>query len=131
MIHHLTKCSVNNNGENPITRFTYDQFGNLKTETDPNGYTTSYLYGIYDPTHTYVNQITNALGHRTLYHYDLGTGNLLWTEKNGIRTEYVYDEFGRKTKDIIPLDSESQPTKEYIYTFDGTAPEVIKVIDRT
>jgi YD repeat-containing protein len=118
-------------GADPVVRYTYDSFGNLNTETDARGFTTSYLYGLYDPTNTYVNQITNSLGHRRLYNYDLGTGNLLWDEKNGIRTSYKYDSFGRKTKDILTFDSETLPTKEYVYTLDGTAPEIILVKDKT
>jgi len=84
-------------------------------------------YGLRDTTYTYVDRITNALTHRTDYSYDLGTGNLLWEEKENIRKSYAYDEFGRITKEVLPYDNSDMPTKEYTYNFTGTAPEVIKV----
>ncbi len=39
--------------------------------------------------------------------------------------------FGRITKDIDPYDTTDYPTKKYEYFFDGTAPETIKVSQKT
>ncbi len=117
-----------NSGQNPVTTYAYDTYGNLISKTDPNSYTTSYLY---DSTHTYPTKETNALGQETNYLYDLGTGNLLSaTDTNGQKTEYAYDVFGREIREIQPYDSASYPTVAYQYNFDGTAPEEIKVMQR-
>ena len=45
----------------------------------------------------------------------------------GQATINEYDTFGRIIKDINPYDSSNLPTKKYEYTFDGIAPEIIKV----
>jgi len=124
----LTKVSEwNDKGEDSITRFEYDDYGNVIEKIDPLGRETKYLYGLRDTSFTYADRITNALGHRTDYDYDLGTGNLLWEEKENIRRSYAYDVYGRIVKEILPYDSYYMPTKEYAYTFDGDAPEVITV----
>ncbi len=124
----LTKVSEwNSDGEDSITSFEYDSYGNVVKKTDPLGHSTKYTYGLRDLTFTYADRVTNALRHRTDYEYDLGTGNLLWEEKNNIRKNYAYDVFGRITKEVMPYDSFEMPTKEYNYSFDGSSPEVIKV----
>ena len=81
----------NDNGEDPIITYEHDGFGNVIREFDPLGHETKYIYGLRDATFTYPDRITNALGHRTDYLYDLRTGNLLWEEKDNIRTSYYYD----------------------------------------
>ncbi len=121
----------NDKGANPITRFEYDRFGNVIRVTDPLYRETSYTYGLRDTTFTFVDKITNALDHQTDFKYDLGTGNLLWKKQNGIYTYFVYDTFGRLIKEIQPFDSNELPTKSYNYSFDGTAPESIKISQRT
>jgi len=120
-----------NGGTNPIERFTYDQYGNVLAQTDPRGYVTTYRYGLRDTTYTYVDKVTNALDHVTDYKYDLGTGNLQWQVQNGINSSYYYDAFGRIVKEVQPYDSYELPTKSYNYSFDGVAPETIKVSSRT
>ena len=115
-------------GSNPLTRLTYDNYGNLLTETDSNYHTTTYSY---DSTGTYPVNVTNPLGQTFLMEYDLGTGNLLWRrDPNGYQTNFVYDVFGRKTKTIKPYDTETYPTEEIIYDLDGTSPEKITVKNR-
>ena len=52
------------------------------------------------------------------------------TDSNGIETNYTYDVLGRITKEIQPFDSAVYPTKEYVYTIDGTAPERIMVMQK-
>jgi hypothetical protein len=51
--------------------------------------------------------------------------------QNGIRSSIQYDVFGRVVKEIPPYSSLTIPTKSYNYYFDGTAPETIKVSQRT
>ncbi|MFC1715686.1 toxin TcdB middle/N-terminal domain-containing protein [Candidatus Poribacteria bacterium] len=117
----------NDGGEDPITSFEYDDYGNLIEKTNPLGQTTKYLYGLRDTTYTYADRVTNSLGHRTDYQYSLGTGNLLWEERDNIKREYTYDIYGRIETEILPHDSKSIPTKRYAYIFDGASPEIIKI----
>jgi RHS repeat-associated protein len=115
-------------GGNHRTESTYGGNGELLTETDPLGRVTKYRY---DNTKTFVEQVINPLGHPIRFGYDFGTGNLLWQERNGIKTSFEYDKFGRILKEIQPYDASHYPTKNYTYQFDGMAPESIKVSQRT
>ncbi len=127
----LTKIKEwNNLGSDAFKRFEYDSYGNMVKSIDALGYETIYRYGLRDTTFTYPDKITNALNQYVDYRYDLGTGNLLWQEKEGIRTSYSYDVFGRITKEIQPLDDDNLPSKRYEYFMDGAAPEVIKTSQR-
>ncbi|MBI2575831.1 RHS repeat-associated core domain-containing protein [Candidatus Woesearchaeota archaeon] len=120
----------NSHGEDKTTEYEYDSYGNVIVETNALGYKTKYAFGLRDTTFTFADRITNPLGHRTDFEYDLGTGNKLWEEKNNIKTSFVYDVFGRISKEILPYDTSDLPTKEYNYSMDGTAPESIKVSQR-
>jgi len=111
-------------GNNSYVWFDYDDFGNLVSKTDSLGNTYKYRY---DDLNIFVESIINPLGHVITYDYDPGTGNLLYEEKNGVRSSYEYDVFGRVKRDIKPYDSSSLPTREYVYSFDGVAPEKITV----
>ncbi|MBI3334565.1 VCBS repeat-containing protein [Candidatus Pacearchaeota archaeon] len=118
-------------GNNPITNYSHDGFGNVINVTDPRGNLTSYIYGINDSTHTFANRIVNARGQRVEYNYSLGTGALLATvDANGISTTHSYDIFGRKVNEIFIYDNLTYPTVEYTYYFDGTAPEGMAVKKR-
>lgn len=114
-------------GQDPVTSYAYDTYGNMVASTDPLGRTTTYSYGTRDATRTYPDSMTNALGQMTEFAYDLGTGNLLWTRFAGINKTYSYDVFGRVVKEVAPPDTDAAPTKTYAYAFDGAAPESIKV----
>ena len=118
----------NNNGNNSLTHFSYDSFGNVMRQTDSLGNSVSYTY---DGSGPYPVSMVNALGHVTLFGYDVGTGNLLYEEKNGVRTSYIYDIFGRISKEVQPYDNLDFPTKRYNYSFDGVAPEKIVVSLKT
>jgi len=111
-------------GNNSYAWMDYDSYGNLIAKTDSLGNTYKYRY---DDLNIFIEGIVNPLGHVTTYDYDAGTGNLLWSEKNGVRTSYDYDVFGRIVNEIKPYDSSSLPTKSYNYSFDGVAPEKITV----
>ncbi|MBW3002960.1 VCBS repeat-containing protein [Candidatus Woesearchaeota archaeon] len=112
-----------NEGSDPSVRFEHDPFGNIISEINARGYKTSYEY---DSTGTFPERSTNPLGHNVAIEYDKGTGNILTeTDANGYETEYIYDSHGRLVKKILPYDSESSPTIEYTYDFDGSVPENI------
>jgi len=116
---------------NPFMLYEYDSYGNLISETDPNGHITSYVYGISDETNTFLEQEINPEEHSNNYSYDLGTGKITSeTDSNGFVTNYSYDVLGRLIKEILPSDSSSYPTKEYSYDFDGESPERITIYQR-
>jgi RHS repeat-associated protein len=124
-------CIIWNNSDKDYITDTYDSYGNIATETDALDHVTKYEYNRRDSTSTFADVVVNALGQSTGFSYDLGTGNLLWQEKNGIRMSYEYDSFGRISKEVLPYDSQLVPTKTYTYYFDGIAPEYIKVSQKT
>ena len=115
-------------GNNTRESYGYDDYGNLIQKEDPLGNRQLYVYG---EGNTYLQATINALGYVTRYSYDCGTGNLNWQEENGIRTSFDYDTFGRLVLEIRPYDSEALPTKKYIYSFDGEAPETVLIGLRT
>ncbi|MFH1722947.1 MAG: RHS repeat-associated core domain-containing protein [Candidatus Altiarchaeota archaeon] len=113
---------------NPVTEYSHDSYGNVVWMRDPNGQVTSYSYD--SLTRTFPVQIQRPLSHILQYEYDLGTGNLLWDEDpNGYRTSFEYDLFGRKTKEVRPLDSSSSPTLEILY-LDDQFPRGVKTMQR-
>lgn len=68
-------------GQNHRVEYGYGNKGELVEETDAMGRTSKYTY---DSTKTFPVTIVNPLGHPTHFSYDLGTGDLLWQEKNEI-----------------------------------------------
>lgn len=115
-------------GNDTYSYLLYDSFGNLIQKTDNFGNTYKYKY---EKLNIFLDSTINPLGYVTVYNYNAGTGNLNYTEINGIRTYYQYDVFGRILKEIKPYDSEFLPTKAYVYSFDGVAPEKIIVKQKT
>jgi len=111
-------------GANPITGYTYDSYGNMVSLNDPNAHTTTFTYDAV--VHTFPVEAKNALNQATTSTYDYATGNVLSvTDANGIVTEFKYDDFGRKTKDILPYDSLNYPSMITEYQLDGSAPEYV------
>ncbi len=120
-----------NGGSNPITKYSYNAYGNIIEEVDSRGYKTKYNYGIRDSTYTYIDQMINSKNQILNYWYDFGTGNILSeVDSNGYTKNYTYNFIGMINKEILEGDSLVYPTKEYQYTFDGITPEKIKVIER-
>ena len=71
--------------------FTRDLSGNLLTQTDALGATTTYTY---DPTFNKVTSVTDPLGHVSTFAYD-SHGNLLTvTDPSGATTTFAYDPTG-------------------------------------
>lgn len=91
---------------------TYDNFGNVAAVTLHSGETTSYTYDCMGN----VTSTTDALGNITTSTYD-SRGNLLTaTDARGNTAVYTYDEFGRKIKEVTPL--EGGTSGETTYTYD-------------
>ena len=78
-----------------VWRYTYDQFGQVLTATDPNGkVTTTVYYATTDPDlgkRGNVNTISNAVGHITTFTgYDGNGRPLSITDPNGVVTTLTY-----------------------------------------
>jgi RHS repeat-associated protein len=90
---------------------TYDSYGNVLSETDENGSTTSYDI---DPTyHQYVVRTTNALGQFSTAVWD-PTCNVRTqtTDVNGLITDTVYDNLCRLTNTNLPAGAFEQ--RQYV-----------------
>jgi RHS repeat-associated protein len=81
-------------GDDAVTRSSYDAFGNRLTMTEPNGNTTSYLY---DALNRQV-KVTNAAGDMTLRTYDPVSNVKTVTKPNGNVTTNTYDALDRLTQ---------------------------------
>lgn len=102
----------------PTIYYTYDPYGNLETQTDPNGNLPTFI--TYDPTFTFPATITNPKGHVTrVPDYDYRFGKPLQREdSNGKITSYTYDGFGRPSVIVGP--APDFPTITYTYANFGT-----------
>jgi RHS repeat-associated protein len=118
----LTKNFWFNQGaSDPTITYTYDQYGNLSTQTDPNGNSPTTI--TYDSTQTFPQLVTDPAGHRTqtAYNYLFSKPISKTDVDNNIVTAYTYDLFGRIAKVVdYPNDSPSYPTKTYSYNNYGT-----------
>ncbi len=115
---------------NPITQYSYDVYGNLKTTTDAKNNVTQIFYD--SAYQLFPIKTVNALTHQLLSEYygvdgvplNDGLGfRGLWgqlkstTDPNNQKGKKVYDAFGRVVKTISPLDSITFPTTFTQYTF--------------
>jgi YD repeat-containing protein len=98
------QCFPNCLNPTPTTAFTYDDTGQVLTQTDPNENLTHYAYADSfatgtppGPTDGYLTQITypstNGISHiqTYTYHYDDGT-MASSTDQNGLTTSYAFDD---------------------------------------
>ena len=107
----VRKSRMNGNDEYADS-YTYDNFGNVTAVTLHSGETTSYTYDCMGN----VTSTTDALGNITTSTYD-SRGNLLTaTDARGNTAVYTYDIYGRKIKEVTPLEGET--SGETIYTYD-------------
>jgi YD repeat-containing protein len=128
------QVTVSTSGQEPrITKFTYDDHGNLKTKEDPNGLITQLSYdehffplakkftGVQDATDHLIAAArpADAPGEITVkYHFNHLTGLKKWEEDGlGRRTEYTYDKLSRVIRATLPKDDTdpSNPYREYIF----------------
>ena len=110
----LSKTDWLDGGVNPVTRFTYNSYGNQSTTTDPKNNVTTTSY---DSTYTYPTTVTNQyFGFSSSKIYDPRYGKpLTETDINGNTTTYQYDVFGRPAKVINPYDNTSTEGTQSIY----------------
>ncbi|EGU56402.1 hypothetical protein VINI7043_21071 [Vibrio nigripulchritudo ATCC 27043] len=90
-------------GRNLITRYDYDDFGNITSQSvsgsDLDLRTTS---TVYDSNQLYIDKVTNAKGHVTDYTYDASGRLIEEIAPNGRKVTYQYDSFGRLIKETHP-----------------------------
>ncbi len=116
-------------GAGPVTRYEYDSYGNRTKTTDPEGRVTTVEYDTMSNTYPY--KITNALNQVTTKIYNHANGEIEQNlDPNGYTTNYEFDVFNRKIKEIKPYDSSALPTTSTQYLIDGTAPEFVIVSKR-
>ncbi len=99
----------------PETTATYDNYGNIKSVTDPNG-NTSYTY--YDnATHTFPIKSVNSLNHTTTINdFNPGTGQpKKATDPNGLESHFEYDDFHRVTETRTEKSGELLGKTKYTY----------------
>ncbi|MGB9748079.1 MAG: RHS repeat domain-containing protein, partial [Bacteroidales bacterium] len=94
------------------TEYTYDVFGNVKTNarSAPNypSLEARSLTIDYDAKGRFPVKYTNALGHVMQYSYDPATGSVLVaTDQNNLSTITLYDGLGRIVKTVAPTGIES------------------------
>jgi len=116
----LTAASV---GTPRVSSFTYNQFGQVLTSTDPRGYTTAYKY--YDsPGVDYLagdlQSETNPVGHVTQYlRYDRSGRLLKVIDPNGVVSEMSYTPRGWLNSITVAPGGGSEPPQTTTYSYDG------------
>ena len=105
-----------------VTSYTYDQYGNMITSTDPLGRTTYYQYSS-TYNHAYLTQssiIAAGQNISTSYAYNSTTGWMTsQTNPDGFTTFYSYDTLGRLTTTTYPAVNGVIAYKSYIYNDTG------------
>lgn len=98
----------------PEIQYAYDAAGNLESETDPDGNTTSYTY---DALGRELSQ-ADELGDTTYYVYD-GDGNVSQsTDPDGQVIQYTYNDLNQLTEQDW-FDSSDTQTNSIAYTYDN------------
>lgn len=130
----IVKTDCLDTGADPAVRYTYDEYGNRTTLTDPRGNQTTWTYDA--RYHCFPASQTNPLGHVERYVIDPGSGHLLsHTDVNGRTRTARYDGVGRIT---ARLDSTATTVTSYRYGFFGESstadvyvPNLIRTITHT
>lgn len=107
-------------GQNPVTSWTYDAYGNVLSHTNPRGFTTDIRY---DETATFPATVTTPpVGNPpvrllTTYTYDASFGVLrMVVDPNARRTEYHHDAFGRLERVVNALGQQTRIAYEDLGT---------------
>ncbi|MCZ6696302.1 MAG: SpvB/TcaC N-terminal domain-containing protein, partial [Acidobacteria bacterium] len=103
---------------NVVTARSYDDFGNVITETNPLGRIRRIEHGLFDPSFTFPEKEIDPLGHITLREFDARTGLLTRViDANGRAAHILSDAFGRREAEYGPFDSAEWPTVSYVHDY--------------
>jgi len=111
------------NEENIVTEYVYDEAGNQVEVIDTYGSSTQYIY---DDANRLVQTI-DALGNMSTNAYDLAGNLVSTTDALGRTTTYVYDELNRLVETIDPLGNSTTTA----YNPDGTVASTADALGRT
>lgn len=119
----LSETAVNTTGDNPVTQYGYDFYGNIISVTDPRGNVTTYEYDsqiktyLIKETRPVTGDALTSFNHVTQYSsVDYRYGKpLSFENENAFLTSYTYDAFGRVTQ--IDYPDSGQET----YAYDETS----------
>lgn len=105
----------------------YDAYGNLAWEIDALGRRRAIFRGTADPTFTFPDGETDALGRVTATCFDPRTGQISHAvDPNGAITRTEYDGFGRRAAEYGPYDSADRPTVSYVHDYSGVPARVFR-----
>src|SRR6185369_10176312 len=112
--------------------FDFDDFGNLKTSSDPNGYTLTYGYD--ELTHSFRTSVRDSFGYQSGSAPNYLYGTLAEeTDINGHTIAYHHDDFGRLVEVWGPDDPEGQgePTLAFDYALQSDQTAALPLWART
>ncbi|MFH0857460.1 MAG: CARDB domain-containing protein [Candidatus Magasanikbacteria bacterium] len=103
-----------------VESYTYDQYGNVLTHTEKNGNTTTYTYdanGNYRLTETKTVHLVDGTEQiiRKTYTYDVYGNRTSYTDPEGNRYTYAYDNQNNLVREVNPVGG----IKQYEYDIEG------------
>lgn len=139
----LSGCTVP-----PVTRYTYDETGQVASKIDPDNYTTQFSFMDNPPgansagnSNAYLTQITypttaNGIAHRESFQYNYAIGYLTQaTDENGQPTNYTYaDALQRPTEVQGPPDpnnNNQRPTTQISYNDNPPTPSITTTVTQS
>jgi RHS repeat-associated protein len=112
---HLTVDAVQLVEVGPVTSYTYDDPGNVKTLTDPDGNTTTWNYDNLNRAHEETNALSDT---RTYGYYPTGELQQL-TDRNGLITQYAFDPVNRTTTETWLDTDNTTVIRNIVSTYDA------------
>lgn len=120
------RMTVNDGNQTLVTSYTYDDYGNLKSRTEPNQLVTEFVYDSAKsafPARKTARVVRDADGNATdiitEYGYNLETGMKEWEkDPRGYVTYYQYDALNRVIAVTLPDDDanpENNPQRRYLF----------------